>query len=179
MCLSTSIVAECSFTVYALDMKLKWRDIAIMLFIPSFLLAEAFEFSRYFVFNFSSDAFNVKHITLFTFVWGVLAIATYKASLNLLSLLPKVRPRLAQLVAYLVAVAILIPGSVLSLEYVMNVTPVDSSGSFSQMWPAEFGSIYPVMVDASLFIFNLFVGILISCFVSVILKNIFKKKAVA
>jgi hypothetical protein len=167
------------FTVYALDMKLKWRDIAIILFIPAFLVAEAFDFSRYFAFDFSSVAFSIKHISLFTFVWGVLAMATYKASLNLLSLLPKLKSRLAQLLAYLMGVAILIPGSVLSLEYVMNETPVDSSGSFSQMWPAQFGSTYPVMVDVHLFIFNLFIGVLISCLVTVILKKIFKKKAVA
>lgn len=162
--------------MYALDMNIKWRDIAIMLFIPSFLLAEGLNLANYLIFDFSSAPFHIKHITLFTFVWGTLAIATYKAALNLLSLFSKIKPRLSQLLAYLVAVAILIPGSILSLEYVMNVTPVDSSGTFSQMWPAEFGSTYPVMVDVHLFIFNLVVGILISCAVTTILKKIFTKK---
>lgn len=164
--------------MYALDMKLKWRDIAIMLFIPSFLLAEGLNLATFFTFDFSLAPFHTKYITLFTFVWGTVAIATYKAALNLLSLLPKIKPRLSQLLAYLVGVAILIPGTILSLEYVMNVTPTDATGGYTSMWPAEFGSTYPVMVDAHLFIFNLFVGILISCAVTAILKSIFKKKSV-
>lgn len=156
-------------------MKLKWRDIAIMLFIPAFLLAEGLNLSTFFTFDFSPADFHIKYITLFTFVWGTVAITTYKAALNLLSLFPKIKPRLSQLLAYLVGVAILIPGSILSLEYVMNVSPADATGGYTSMWPAEFRSMDPVMIDAHLFIFNLVVGILISCAVTAIFKKIFKK----
>ena len=155
-------------------MRFKWRDIAILLVIPASILAKVIDLSKYLNFDFSYQPFTLKHLVLFSFILGLLAVVTYKSISNLLSLSSKITPRLQQLLSYLGAVVILLAGNILSLQYVFNVT--ESEDGFSMMWPASFNTNIPVAFDARLFVFNLIVGIAISCLIVMLLKKIFNKK---
>ena len=156
-------------------MTLRWRDIAILLFIPAFMLAGGLNLERLLAIDFPYDLFNGSHIVLFIVVWGIVAVLTYKGASNVLAFFTKIGSRTKTLISYLFTLIVLSVGACLSLKYVWSEMEAIAQ-NVSVNWPATFNSQFPVVVYAKSFVFDTVVAVAILVILMIIGKKLFKKE---
>lgn len=144
------------------------RQIFSILIIPSFFLAEVI--GLYELLPLEKYApFHLKHVLLLIVLLGTLSIFTYT---NLLSILAKVKSVLAQLLAYLISLVVLLVGSFIGSKYVWLQTNY-TQDSISLFWPINLSQT-PLVVNINGFLLNIVLSLIISFTLSVLLKHLFK-----